>query len=332
MSPLTPVRNYYRRWFNHWLAKRIPAEQIVVLDLKRIFIFPSKAGFAYLGVVALLWLVAPNYQNNLIFAFAALLGAVFVVAIMHSYANLSGIRLRVTRVEPTFAGQKAGVELQLSQQGKRRMRDDLTFSFAGSMPVTMTLPGAEATAMLYVPTSRRGWLLPGRLTVESHYPLGLFRVWTHVLPACQGLVYPKPLPGQPVAVLDGVQGDTAEVRGQGVDDFVGLEKYRSGEPLNRVAWKHLARGRGMLSKHYGDQVSTSQWLDWQAFPGLDREARLSRLCQWLLEVSAGGDLYGLRLPGSESALDKGPRHRDQLLASLALFELQAPSGNGEGGQ
>ncbi|KJS10012.1 MAG: hypothetical protein VR73_00280 [Gammaproteobacteria bacterium BRH_c0] len=59
---------------------------------------------------------------------------------------------------------------------------------------------------------------------------------------------------------------------------------------------------------------------------------MSRLCQWLLEVSAGGDLYGLRLPGSESALDKGPRHRDQLLASLALFELQAPSGNGEGGQ
>lgn len=332
MSPLAPVRNYYRRWFNHWLTKRIPAEKTVVLDLKRIFIFPSRAGFAYLGVVALLWLVATNYQNNLVFAFAALLGAVFVVAILHSYANLSGIRLRVTRVEPTFAGQKAAVELQLAQQGKLRIRDDLTLSFAGSTPVKVALTGSETTAMLYVPASQRGWLLPGRLTVESHYPLGLFRVWTHVLPECRGLVYPKPLHGQPVAVHDAVQGEDDEVRGQGVDDFVGLEKYRSGEPLNRVAWKHFARGRGLLSKHFGDRVSSSQWLDWQAFPGLDREARLSRLCQWVLDVSVTDDLYGLRLPGSESAQDKGPRHRDQLLASLALFEIQDPTDKGEADQ
>ncbi|MFA5547312.1 MAG: DUF58 domain-containing protein [Porticoccaceae bacterium] len=321
MTPLAWLRSRYQRWFHGWLARRIPEEQEVVLNRRRIFILPSRAGFAFLGVVALLWLVATNYQNNLVFAFAALLASMFVVAIFHSYANLSGLRLRVEQVDPAFAGHRARVVIALGQQGRPRLRDELTLSFPGASPVVATLPGAAASTELFVPAPRRGWLRPGRLTVESHYPLGLFRVWTHVLPACKGIVYPRPIRGEPLALGDGGGEGEARLVAGGSEDFIGLDKYRPGESLNRVAWKHQAQGRGMLSKQFGESISRSLWLDWRAFPGLDREARLSRLCQWLLTVSAADEVYGLRLPGVETELARGPAHRDRLLALLALFEV-----------
>ena len=52
MTPLARLRSRYQRWFHRWLARRIPEEQEVVLDRRRIFILPSRAGFAFLGVVA----------------------------------------------------------------------------------------------------------------------------------------------------------------------------------------------------------------------------------------------------------------------------------------
>jgi uncharacterized protein (DUF58 family) len=325
MNLVTDLRSYFQRRFNRWLDRRIPSERRVLLDRRRIFILPSPAGFIFLGVVVLLWLVATNYQNNLVFAFAALLGSLFVVAIFHSYANLAGLQLFVDRVEPTFAGHKACVRVVVEQGGRERVRDDIRLSFAGSSPVVVTLaePGTSTGAELFVPAPGRGWLTPGRLRVESHYPLGLLRVWTRILPECRGLVYPKPVAGKPQPPGGGGgEGDGVSRQGSGADDFVGLEKYRPGDSLNRVAWKQQAQGRGMLTKHYGEAVASSQWLDWDTFPGLGREARLSRLCHWLLAVSEGDQPYGLRLPDGEIPPALGPRHRDQLLARLALFEVE----------
>ncbi|MCK9563556.1 MAG: DUF58 domain-containing protein, partial [Bacteroidales bacterium] len=256
-----------QRRFNRWLDRRIPAERTVVLDRRRIFILPSPAGFAFLFMVLLLWLVATNYQNNLVFAFAALLGSLFVVAIFHSYANLAGLRLFVERVEPTFADHKACVQLVVEQSGRGRVRDDIRLSFAGASPVVVTLPAPDASvrAELFVPAPARGWLSPGRLKVESHYPLGLLRVWTSVLPACGGLVYPRPVAGTPQPLVSGSgEGDDVSRPQRGADDFVGLDKYRPGDSLNQVAWKQQAQGRGMLTKHYGETAAGNQWLDWDA--------------------------------------------------------------------
>ena len=56
------------------------------------------------------------------------------------------------------------------------------------------------------------------------------------------------------------------------------------------------------------------------FTGLDREARLSRLCGMLLRVAITDQPYGLRLPGIVIEPDRGESHRQYLLAELALFD------------
>ncbi len=313
------IKNYFRQRFARWIERRLPPAKTIQLDSRKLFIFPSRAGLYFTGVVLVVWLVATNYENNVVFAFAFLLMALFVVAIHHSFFNLSGVALSGVRSHPVFAGQAVEFEIQLQQRGNR-YRDSIQLRYGSGDPVSIALPGTEmARVRLAVPATRRGWLRPGRLTVESQYPFGLLRVWTHLNLDQWGLVYPAPVAGPPPLVTQAGRGDGPLLVAEGSEDFVGLQRYKVGESLRHVAWKHYAREQGMMSKHYADPVDDEIWLDWQAFPGLDQERRLSRLCDWLLTASNTTSPYGLRLPGVEIAPATGRAHRDRLLRELALF-------------
>jgi uncharacterized protein (DUF58 family) len=63
------------------------------------------------------------------------------------------------------------------------------------------------------------------------------------------------------------------------------------------------------------------WLDWALLPpGLDTEARLSRLTRWVIDAHAAGLSFGLRLPGAELLPASGDAQRERCLEALALFD------------
>ena len=172
---------------------------------------------------------------------------------------------------------------------------------------------------LYAP--RRGLYNPGRLTLESVYPLGLLRVWTKVDLDISCLIYPQPVFDSPKTFVTNSRGEGPLQVGDGSEDFVGLNDYQVGDSLKKVAWKHYAIERGMYTKHYADYQDERIWLDWDDYPALGREARLSRLCCGLWQVSSTGKAYGLRLPGIEMLPDNNEAHRLKVLRELALFEV-----------
>lgn len=312
------LKELYRRWVN----RRLPAASKIRLSNRRLFIFPTRAGFLFGCVLILLWLVATNFENNLVFGATFLLSAMFVVAIFHTFLNLSGLYVEAGRTPPCFCGGEAEFGILLSQKG-RRYRDSISLYHRSSEAVVVSLPGTElAEVWLAVPAEKRGWFEPGRVTLETRYPLGLLRAWTYLDLKLCGLVYPRPIDAQGRL--------SSKAAGQGVDelpggreDFRGLERYRQGEALGHIAWKHYAREQGLHTKHFSDPVDEEVWLDWDAFPGMDAEARLSRLCGWLLAISSGSALYGLRIPGTEIPPSRGEAHRTNVLRALALFD-QAP--------
>lgn len=318
-----PWDRFFQRRFDTWLEKRLPRVAAATLNTRSLFILPSQAGFGFLLVVALLWLLATNYENNIIFAVGALLGSLLVVAIFHSFANLAGLTLSVKAIGAGFPGDMLKVDIEISQR-QHRHRDGIRLSFPESTPVHIAMVNGQQTvnATLFVPAKIRGKRRLHRLTLESSHPLGLVRTWTHILLAGHGIVYPRPQEGAPQATGDEGDSSTADAVASGHDDFEGLKTYRPGESPSRIAWKQLAREQGLFSKHFSDPLADPQWLEWQQYPGLDREARLSRLCFAVLEASRSGDPFGLRLPGYESPLAVGHAHRDSLLAQLALFEAE----------
>ena len=311
---------FFRYHFSHWVYGRIPPSRSIALNNRSLFIFPSKAGFGFLLLVLICWLMATNYENNVVFAITCLLISVFVITILHSFSNLSGLKLSFVRATPAFSGEQLVVELVLHQE-QSRYRESLSLSFLGEEAVATTLHDQEyihVKVPLYAP--RRGIYNPGRLTLESAYPLGLLRVWSKLDLDIGCLIYPQPIFTSSETVNAHSRGNGPLQMGDGSEDFVGLNNYQQGDSLKKIAWKQYAKEQGMYTKHYADYQDERIWLDWNDFPGLDRETRLSRLCGSLLQVSATDKAYGLRLPGIEILPDNNEEHRLKILRELALFE------------
>ena len=312
-------RERFKSRWARWINRRIPPATQVTLDQRRIFIFPTRVGFLFLFTLLVMLVAAINYQNNMSFALTFLLANLFVIAVLHTYSNLSGLTIHAVRAAPAFAGQYSEFELMFSRPNKRQYYA-LQLRWPEAEPVTVNVTeGEEVHAHLYVRTRQRGWHNPGRLLIETVYPLGLLRAWTWVDLEIHALVYPAPLasPELPGIATDRPDGTAFPV--PGTDDFFGLRDYQRGDSLRHVAWKTVAKGQQLQSKQYNAYADRSVWLDWELFQGLPTEQRLSHLCYWALEFDRNREEYGLRLPGVMLEPDCGENHRQLVLRHLALW-------------
>ncbi len=316
------IRQRARQRFRDWVNRRIPPARVVTLNQKRLFIFPSRVGLFFGICLSVMLLAAINFQNNLSYALTFLLATLFLLAVLHTFANVSGLQIRAVRAKPAFPGQQTEFELQV-QRSRKREHHGVYFRLENSAPERLSITGPEmATLRLLAPVGQRGWHHPGRLLVESTYPLGLIRCWTWIDLDLRAMVYPRPLPSPDLPGLATDQPDGASVPVEGSDDFYGFRDYRAGDSPRHIYWKGLARGQSLQTKQYTAYVDKSVWLDWDAFPGLGVEQRLSHLCYWALEFDRNGDEYGLRIPGVTIEPDLGEYHRDQVLKALALHGVE----------
>ena len=315
------IRARMRHRFREWVNRRIPPARSVTLDQKRIFIFPSRIGLFFALCLLVMLLAAINFQNNLSYALTFLLATLFIVAILHTYANLSGLTIRAVRAQPAFPGQQSEFELQV-ERSRRREHFGLYFSWPDSSQGRINLVEEdELRLQLHAPVGERGWYSPGRLHIRSTYPLGLLRCWTWIDLDLHALVYPRPLPSAQLPGLATDRPDGTSVPIEGSDDFYGFRDYRQGDSLRQIHWKGLAKGQSLQSKQYAAYADRSVWLDWELFPGVGTEQRLSHLCYWALEFDRNAEDYGLRLPGVTIEPGSGERHREQVLKELALYGI-----------
>jgi uncharacterized protein (DUF58 family) len=303
---------------DRWLARRIPAARQVRLNQRRIFILPSRAGVAFAGVLLLMLLLAINYQHSLAYALTFLLASVFVVAILHTYRNLSGLQLSAGSAPAVFAGTQARIRVVL-QAGARSHRA-VSLGWSHARQGTWHVPAhGQTDCDLRLPASRRGWLVAPRIRVESRFPLGLLVAWSWVDLQQRVLVYPQPV----VGVLPGRRGagegsQGSQLQAEGCDDFQGLRTYQPGDGQRRLHWKAFSRGQGLLVKAFAEETGEEWLLDLQTLSGPLEEC-LSRLCQGVLELSEQGLRFCLRLPGVTLGPDRGEGHREVCLRALALY-------------
>lgn len=320
---LQRLRTQWRARMSAWMSRRIPPARAVTLTQRQIFIFPSRTGF-FFGFVLLIMLVAAiNYQNNMSFALVFLLANLFVVGILHTYSNLSGLTLRAVSAQAVFPGQRSEFRLRLERL-PRRQHFALKIRFDDSDASTFSVAGDDQflEVSLFSRAEQRGWHHPGRLLVESVYPLGLLRCWTWVDLDLKALVYPAPVATRSLPALAGEQPDGSSMPVDGNDDFFGIRDYRPGDSRKRIHWKSLAKGQSLSSKVYTAYADRSVWLDWEQFPAPNPEQRLSHLCYWALELEAAGQEYGLRIPGARIAPGMGEEQQSRVLRALALYGLE----------
>ncbi len=312
-----------RAAFQTWLFRLSgPEGGRVVLTQRRVFLLPTRAGLAYGMALALMLLASINYNLSLGYLITFLLGGVGVVAILHGFRNLVGLAIQPGKAEPVFAGGLARFSVLLGND-RHLPRLALKASLKeGSSAMVDLAPGEKSSLNLDRPASRRGWLPLGRVTLESAYPLGLIRTWSYVEPDLRCLIYPCPETQPPAFPVAGAGGVSGARSGEGSEDFVGLRPYRPTDSPRRVAWKSLAAGGGLQVKQFAGGEDSVPWLDWQSLPpGLDQEARLSRLTAWLLQARSASLPCGLTLPGFSRPPSADEAHYQDCLRALALFGL-----------
>lgn len=293
------------------------------LGHRRVYVLPTLHGVTF-GLALMLMLIGSvNYALSLGYALTFLLTGMSLVAMLHTFRNLAHLHVSSGRSEPVFAGTSAAFVLLADNRDRRDRLAIVARRFDARADVD--IPAGETVAItLLLPAKQRGWLALGRVTLETRYPLGLFRAWSYVQPAVRVLVYPAPdIVDLPLDLAVPERGVTVEA-GFGNDDFAGLRPYHPGDSPRHVAWRRAAHDDRLLTKQWSGRGAAELWLDWNLLAGnMDVEARLSRLTGWVLQAEAAAVQYGLRLPGIVVEPGVGQPHRDRCLRELALFGMPA---------
>ena len=266
--------------FNRWLSRRIPANNKQSLHKNNIFILPTRFGLAYLLFVFILFLLATNYQNNLIMLLSYLMASLFITGMMHSFFNLSGLKFEAKPI--SYAHENSSLYFLLTLTSTITRYDiNVQFEHQNNVHLSQCAKGDTSFELPFF-AHKRGRLSPGRVKISSEYCLGLFSTWTHCDFQLEGVVYPK------VKSFDNIEAhlsypdqnpnnSSSMLLPQG-DDFYELKNYIVGEPLSRVAWKQLAKGQGWLSKHHSESKGDTVWLNLDNMPVNDIETKLQLLC------------------------------------------------------
>jgi uncharacterized protein (DUF58 family) len=294
----------------------------IVLHQRRIFILPTGYGVLYGVMVGLMMVASANYNNNMGFVLAFALASLGMITIIHTYRNMAGLSLSAGRSSAVFCGETARFNMVVDNRSSQTRYSVYVQTMDEKSTITDVAADSSTTVQLVMPATRRGVLRLGTITIQTCFPLGLFRAWSYVQLDMQALVYPRPAAGSRPAPLKGARHGHRPGETAGTEDFLGLRAYAVGDSLRHVHWKALARDQDMMTKQFCDSEATAQWLDWDDLAGLDPEARLSQLCRWVVDADRAGQRYGLRIPGQMLETDAGSQHRAQCLQALALYGVK----------
>jgi len=289
------------------------------LDRKRIFILPTKFGFGFSITLFVMLMGSLNYNNSLGFMLTFLLGGVLLVTIFHTYRNLRHLKVHLVRAQPCFAGQIQRFDISLENPDVLA-RTAIVMSASRQEPVFSDVAGKGATDLtITLPSRKRGPSPLGILTIETRFPLGLYRAWSYINLDVAGIVYPAPATsGQFNFPAHSGEGDQDSAR-HGSEDFAGFRSYQAGDSARRIHWKGVARGGPVSTKQFSQPETEEIWFDWAQVPSTDPEEKLSILCRWILDAQGAGRNYGLSLPGCHIEPANGDEHQRLCLQTLALF-------------
>lgn len=293
----------------------------ITLDRKRIYILPNRHGMMMAVVLLVMLATSLNYGISLGFAFTFLLAGVFMVSFFHTYRNLHGLTFTPGQAPPTYAGGVAHFPISVDNTCGP-LRQSLSLSLPDQQASCRDIAAnTMGWLTLSCPAPRRGWLTLGACHVSTTFPLGLVRGWSILKLEVACLVYPTPAAEvPPLPLLPYAEGGPGGGQQEG-EDFQGLRDYQFGDSAKRIHWKSYARQGSLHVKQFGGHSRHELWLDFAQQAPLDGEARLSRLCRWVLQADQSGHLWGLRLPEMEIPLSSGEKHRHACLRALALHGM-----------
>jgi uncharacterized protein (DUF58 family) len=270
-----------------------------------------------------------------LYAVGAAIGLLLVVCgAWVAWRDVDVVVARSVRPSRVHVGNPSTVEVRLRNRSRRstpvlRLRDPVTGTAGADLLLAPITLGKTSTVAFRLPTTRRGLLTVGPMTVEIADPFGLASARTTAAPAVQITVLPRvddipPLPRTVGPDPDG--GAETGALGRLGEDFAALRTYVVGDDLRRVHWPSSARTDDDLLVRQDD-------VPWQGRVSVVLDLRRANHDTDTLEraVSAAASVLRAHLrrgdhtrlittTGVDSGFGVGAGHLDGLLEYLAVAD------------
>lgn len=296
-----------------------PKKAPYFLNHRRVFILPTRLGLGFAFVLFIMLISSTNYSSSLGYFFTFLLSSLYVVTMFHTYNNLLHLSIGPAVGAPVFANQPINLEVQFDNSDYQKRCAIRAFAKENERVTTDFDEYAVTTWSIPYRFTRRGLVSLPRFTLETTFPLGLFRAWAHVELEQRQLVYPEPLAQAELPEKNSGFAVGELQSNEGIDDFRNLRAYVAGDPLQHVHWKNYARHQLMQTKEFSSGLANGLWLDWQKTTADGEEQKLSQLTRWVMLANSGAIPFGLRLPNREIQPGSGSLHVKRCLKQLALY-------------
>jgi uncharacterized protein (DUF58 family) len=303
-----------------WARRRQGDDRLpLAVNARRVYILPTRAGFAFAALVFVMLLAGLNYANSVALMITFALAGFGMIAMHLCHRNLVGIALRDVATVDAFAGEHGLIKLTLDNAADTP-RIGIEAATDDTERVTVDVRAAgSARADLAWPLERRGRVVTDRIKLSTAFPFGLFRAWTWVHLRVAVIAWPVPRGRREPPPEAATGGNAPSVHRAGDEEWAALREFRAGDSPRHVAWAAYARGRGLLVKVYQAPAAHHRVFDLARVPDADLEARLEQLSAWVEGAHARGERYGLKLGPQSLAPEGGAKHREHCLRELALY-------------
>jgi Uncharacterized conserved protein (some members contain a von Willebrand factor type A (vWA) domain) len=312
------MKHFLQTWLASWVKRRQGADTLpVTVHRRRLYILPTRGGFAFAALLFFMLVAGLNYTNSLALFLTFLLTGFALVAMHQCHRNLLSVSLNGIVPLPAFAGETALLQLTLGNE-TGLMRHAIEASVLDEPAVALDLPPRSTQRLeLALSAPKRSVIRIERIQLSTTYPFGLFRAWTWAHLPVEVIVYPRPHGSLPMPADHGRRSGQRSQVGVGTEEWLGLRPFRDGDSPRQVAWKAYAHGASLLVKEYSAAGSELRLFDFERLAQLDTEARLEQLARWIVDAETRGERYGLRIAEYSIEPHRGPEHRHRCLSALA---------------
>jgi uncharacterized protein (DUF58 family) len=290
---------------------------------RRLRITPE--GRAFILITFGVGAAAINTGNNLLYLALCTNLSLIIVSGFLSEWTLRRVLLSVRPASEAFAGQEALLAVTCSTSGKRFPG----FSLAALLrvdgeTVAVRFPnipaGAAATRVVPFRPVRRGHTTSASGILSTRFPFSLFEKSLETAVPTDLLVYPRPLPPDP---LDGgapVTGSSESPWNAGRWGAFprAAREHLPADPVRDIHWKASARmGRWMVKERESESAPAVDLRVPAPCAGETFEARLSAACGAVIDLDRRRIPYRLWIGDRVFCDARDPRRRSKALSALA---------------
>ena len=332
-TTFSKLRKWYLNLRREWLGTQSSNKNEIQFNINNTFIMPSGFGWVIIAISSSLFILGTNLQNNTILLLCYFLSAILLLCVFHSFFYFTQHTILFTPIQADYENRQFHLPIQIQSlynyQGgclKINIKPPKSLALTRSktpLPILNANINSPLTHLkMPLPPQSRGIHQCAKITISAHYGFGLIKCWTHLSPELDIVVYPKMRKSPLILNRSNSEHQLAlSSDSQYVisDNLQGIREYQTSDPIHHVSWKHVAKGQGMLTKDFNENMSLTGWLRLSDYIHLGIEEALQCLCFQAQQLDKDHVHFGLDLESNTILPNQGKQHLEDCLHQLAIF-------------